>query len=81
MLALRSPKRPDLTSIENVGFKNSRYNDGTINLFLSVLAGSLQGIAERPLPCDYYVIQQIGALSRDAIEGGSAGPNCGRNHA
>src|SRR5947209_8772967 len=28
-----------------------RYN---INLFLSVLTGSLQGVAERPLPCNYF---------------------------
>ena len=50
-------------------FKNSgsklavqrRYN---LNLLLSVLIGSLQGIAERPLPCSYNVIQQDTALSR-----------------
>ena len=38
-----------------------RYN---LNLFLSVLTGSLQGIAERPLPCNYNVIQQDIAVSR-----------------
>jgi hypothetical protein len=38
-----------------------RYN---INLFLSVLTGSLSGVAERPQPCNYYVIQQDLALSR-----------------
>jgi hypothetical protein len=38
-----------------------RYNQ---NLFLAVLPHSLQGIAERPLPCNYNVIQQISALSR-----------------
>src|SRR6266480_1762516 len=38
-----------------------RYN---LNLFLSVLTGSLQGVAERPLPCNYNVIQQDTALSR-----------------
>ncbi len=38
-----------------------RYN---INLFLSVLTGSLQGVAERPLPCNYNAIQQDIALSR-----------------
>src|SRR6266496_1017427 len=38
-----------------------RYN---INLFLSVLTGSLQGFAERPLPCSYNVIQKDIALSR-----------------
>ena len=38
-----------------------RYN---LNLFLSVLTGSLQGFAERPLPCSYNVIQQDIALSR-----------------
>jgi hypothetical protein len=30
----------------------------------SVLTGSLQVIAERPLPCNYNVIQLICALSR-----------------
>src|SRR5437879_5601910 len=29
-----------------------------------VLTGSLQGVAERPLPCNYNVIQQDIALSR-----------------
>ena len=38
-----------------------RYN---LNLFLSVLTGSLQGVAERPLPCNYNVIQQDIAPSR-----------------
>ena len=36
-----------------------RYNE---NLFLSVLNCFLQGIAERPLPCNYYVIQLVCAL-------------------
>jgi hypothetical protein len=31
-----------------------RYNQ---NPFHRVLSGSLQGIAMRPLPCNYYVIQ------------------------
>jgi len=30
----------------------------------SVLNGSLQGIAERPLPCNYNLIQPDSALSR-----------------
>jgi DNA-binding NarL/FixJ family response regulator len=38
-----------------------RYNQ---NPFLSVSSRSLQGIAERPLPCDYNVIQFVCALSR-----------------
>jgi hypothetical protein len=38
-----------------------RYNE---NLFLGVLSRSLQGIAERPLPCNYNVIQPDSALSR-----------------
>ncbi len=38
-----------------------RYN---LNLFLSVLTGSLQGFAERPLPCSYNVIPSVIALSR-----------------
>jgi hypothetical protein len=35
-----------------------------VSKFRSVLTGSLQGIAERPLPCNYNVIQPISALSR-----------------
>ena len=31
-----------------------RYNQ---SLFLRVLSGPLQGIAVRPLPCNYYVFQ------------------------
>src|ERR1700685_199611 len=38
-----------------------RYN---LNRFLGVLRRSLQGVAERPLPCNYHVIQPISALSR-----------------
>jgi len=38
-----------------------RYN---MDVFSSILTGSLQGIAERPLPCDYNVIQFVCALSR-----------------
>ena len=38
-----------------------RYNMG---VFSSVLTGSLQGIAERPLPCNYNVISFVCALSR-----------------
>ena len=40
-----------------------RYNQ---NLFLSVLSRSLQGIAERPLPCNYNVIH---------FHGGNTGSN------
>jgi hypothetical protein len=32
--------------------------------FFRVLSGSLHGIAERPLPCNYNVIQPISVLSR-----------------
>ena len=35
-----------------------------MGVFSSVLTGSLQGIAERPLPCNYNVIQLVSALSR-----------------
>jgi hypothetical protein len=35
-----------------------------MGVFSSVLTGSLQGIAERPLPCNYNVIQPVSALSR-----------------
>src|ERR1700722_15075760 len=38
-----------------------RYNMGVQP---SVLTGSLQGITERPLPCNYNVIQFVCALSR-----------------
>ena len=38
-----------------------RYNMG---MFSSVLTGYLQGIAERPLPCNHYVIQPVSAFSR-----------------
>src|ERR1700732_2443350 len=34
------------------------------NWFLGVSSRSLQGIAERPLPCNYNVIQFVCALSR-----------------
>jgi hypothetical protein len=40
---------------------HGRYN---LILFLRVLNCSLQGVAERPLPCSYYVIQPVIALSR-----------------
>jgi len=36
-----------------------RYN---VSLFHRVLSRSLQGIAERPLPCNYNVIQFVSAL-------------------
>ena len=46
-------------------FKNSRYKNGyNQNLFHLALRRSLQGVAERPLPCNYNVIQPISALSR-----------------
>jgi hypothetical protein len=35
-----------------------------MGVFSSVLTGSLQGIAERPLPCSYNVIRPARALSR-----------------
>jgi hypothetical protein len=35
-----------------------------LSTFLRLLNRSLQGIAERPLPCNYNVIQSVGALSR-----------------
>jgi len=38
-----------------------RYNQ---SLHLGVSSRSLQGIAERPLPCTYYVIEQDDALSQ-----------------
>src|ERR1035441_9907460 len=39
--------------------QNSRYKNGTTTkMRLSVSSCSLQGIAERPLPCEYNVIQR-----------------------
>jgi hypothetical protein len=38
-----------------------RYN---LNLFLGVPGRSLQGVALRPLPCSYNLIQSVSALSR-----------------
>jgi len=38
-----------------------RYNEGS---FFRVLHCSLQGVALRPLPCNYNVIQSVSALSR-----------------
>jgi hypothetical protein len=35
-----------------------------LDLFLRLLSRSLQGVAVRPLPCNYNVIQPISALSR-----------------
>jgi hypothetical protein len=35
-----------------------------MGVLFNVLTGSLQGIAERPLPCNYNVIQFVCALSR-----------------
>jgi hypothetical protein len=35
-----------------------------MGVLFNVLTGSLQGIAERPLPCNYNVIEWISALSR-----------------
>ena len=35
-----------------------------VDLFLCILTGSLQGVAERPLPCSYNVIPSVIALSR-----------------
>jgi len=36
----------------------------TENPLLCVPYGSLQGVTVRPVPCNYYVIQQVSALSR-----------------
>jgi hypothetical protein len=58
-------KDADLRFFPNSGSKlavQRRYN---LTVFLCVLSGSLQGVAERPLPCNYNVIQQDIALSRD----------------
>ena len=40
-----------------------------VNLFLCVLTGSLQGVAERPLPCSYNVIRLV------CFHGGNTGSN------
>ena len=39
-------------------------------MFLDMITGSLQGIAERPLPCIYNEIHRS-----DAFHGGNAGSN------
>jgi hypothetical protein len=63
MLAVCSQER----QTSNAGFPTSklavqeRYNQ---SLFHRVLNRSLQGIAERPLPCNYNVILFVCALSR-----------------
>jgi len=44
-----------------------------MGLFSSVLTGSLQGIAERTLPCNYNVIQFVCALSRRKRPGSDQG--------
>jgi hypothetical protein len=53
-----------ITLFENFGAKlavQERYNQ---SLFHRALSRSLQGVAERPLPYNYNVIQPISALSR-----------------
>jgi len=47
-----------------VGAKLAVQGRHKLSLFLCVLSRSLQGIAERPLPCNYNVIRSVSALSR-----------------
>jgi len=58
---LKSDRPPIQASLR----QDSRYKNGTtIKMRLSVSSCSLQGVAERPLPCNYNVIQPVSALSR-----------------
>jgi len=53
-----------ITLFDSFGAKlavQERYNQ---SLFHRAISRSLQGVAERPLPCNYNVIQPISALSR-----------------
>ena len=52
---------PAAMKFHHMGAVQERYK---VIPFLNVLSCSLQGIAERPLPCNYYVIQLVCALSR-----------------
>jgi hypothetical protein len=59
-----APKIDEPPTFEDFGSKlavQERYKE---NLFLGVLRRSLQGIAERPLPCNYNLIQFVCALSQ-----------------
>jgi hypothetical protein len=47
-----------------VGAKLAVQGRYKLSLFLCVLSRSLQGITERPLPCNYNVIQFVCARSR-----------------
>jgi hypothetical protein len=51
-------------SFENPWQKPAVQGRYKVNLFLRALTGSLQGVAERPLPCSYNVIRLVCALSR-----------------
>jgi len=48
----------------NLWFKLAVQERYKLRLFLRLPSRSLRGIAVRPLPCNYYVIQSVSALSR-----------------
>jgi hypothetical protein len=53
ILAIRSQDR-QISPFSDFTSQNSRYKDGNNqNWFLGVSSRSLQGIAERPLPCNH----------------------------
>src|SRR6202161_2603853 len=56
-------KNRQITFFQSVGSRlavQERYNESS---FFRVLSCSLQGVALRPLPCNYNVIQSVSALS------------------
>jgi len=54
----------------NLWFKLAVQERYKLRLFLRLLSRSLRGIAVRPLPCNYYVIQSV-----SAFHGGNTGSN------
>jgi hypothetical protein len=60
----RLTERQNPLLLRIVGAKLAVQGRYKLSLFLCVLSRSLQGIAERPLPCSYNVIQFACALSR-----------------
>jgi hypothetical protein len=46
-----------VTSFQDLWFKLAVQERYKLSLFLRLLSRSLRGIAVRPLPCNYYVIQ------------------------
>jgi hypothetical protein len=71
----RGPKMPDPPVLRILDSKlavQGRYNQ---RLFLHVLSGSLQGIAVRPLPCNYYGIADLVTMAARLRLARAPGPN------